>query len=170
MKKIFGIVGWSGSGKTDLICRLIEAFKKKSISVGSVKHTHHNFEIDKKGKDSYNHILSGSQEVILYNEYKYALVSNYLQEKISFSKVLKKFSKNIDLVLVEGLKNIEIKKIEVFRTKLNKQLLCLNDKNIKGIVCDQTNQEIIQSGLPHFKFNETTAILSFINKQINKNE
>ena len=41
MKKIFGIVGWSGSGKTDLVCRLIKAFKKSNISVGSLKHTHH---------------------------------------------------------------------------------------------------------------------------------
>ena len=85
MKKIFGIVGWSGSGKTDLICRLIEAFRKKNFSVGSIKHTHHNFEIDKKGKDSFKHISSGSEEVILYNEKKYAMVSNFLKEKIMFS-------------------------------------------------------------------------------------
>ena len=81
MKKIFGIVGWSGSGKTDLVCRLIQAFKKSNISVGSIKHTHHNFEIDKKGKDSFKHILSGSEEVILYNENKYAMISNFLKEK-----------------------------------------------------------------------------------------
>ena len=80
MKKIFGIVGWSGSGKTDLICRLIEAFRKKNVSVGSIKHTHHNFEIDKEGKDSFKHIASGSEEVILYNEKKYAMVSNFLKE------------------------------------------------------------------------------------------
>ena len=159
MKKIFGIVGWSGSGKTDLICRLIEAFRKKNFSVGSIKHTHHNFEIDKEGKDSFKHISSGSEEVILYNEKKYAMVSNFLKEKISFNDIIKKFSDNIDL---------EIKKIEVFRTSLNKDLLCLNDSNIRGIVCDQPNKEIINTGLPYFKFNETTNIINFINSQINK--
>ena len=168
MKKIFGIVGWSGSGKTDLICRLIEAFRKKNVSVGSIKHTHHNFEIDKEGKDSFKHISSGSEEVILYNEKKYAMVSNFLKEKISFSEIIKKFSDSIDLILVEGLKNLEIKKIEVCRTTLNKDLLCLNDRHIKGIVCDQPNKEIINTGLPYFKFNETTKILNFINNQINK--
>ena len=170
MKKIFGIVGWSGSGKTDLVCRLIQAFKKSNISVGSIKHTHHNFEIEKKGKDSFKHILSGSEEVILYNENKYAMLSNFLKEKIGFSDILKKFSENIDLILVEGLKNIEIKKIEVFRTSLNKELLCLNDKYIKGIVCDQPNEEIVKTGLPYFKFNETMKILAFINNQINEEE
>ena len=68
----------------------------------------------------------------MYNENKYAMISNFLKEKIGFSDILKKFSQNIDLILVEGLKNIEIKKIEVFRTSLNKELLCLNDKYIKG--------------------------------------
>ena len=65
MNKLFGIIGWSGSGKTDLICRLISSYKKKKITIGSIKHSHHNFEIDKKGKDSFNHILSGSEEVII---------------------------------------------------------------------------------------------------------
>ena len=168
MKKIFGIVGWSGSGKTDLICRLIKAFKKKNILVGSIKHTHHNFEIDKKGKDSFKHILSGSEEVILYNEKKYAMISNILRDQISFNDILKKFSKNIDVILVEGLKNINIKKIEVFRTNLNKELLCVNDKFIKAIVCDQPNQEIKNTGLPYFSFNQTLEILSFIDIEINK--
>ncbi|MEC8265435.1 MAG: molybdopterin-guanine dinucleotide biosynthesis protein B [Pseudomonadota bacterium] len=168
MKKIFGIVGWSGSGKTDLICRLIKALKKKKILVGSVKHTHHNFSVDKEGKDSFKHILSGSEEVILYNEKKYAVISNHLTEKINFNDVLKKFSKNIDLILVEGLKNLEIKKLEVFRSSLNKELLCLHDKDIKAIVCDKPNQEIINTGLPYFEFNETKQILSFISNQIKK--
>ena len=51
MKNIFGIVGWSGSGKTHLICRIIKYFDKKKINICSIKHSHHNFEIDKKGKD-----------------------------------------------------------------------------------------------------------------------
>ena len=59
------------------------------------------------------------------------MISGLLREKISFNDILQKFSKNIDLILVEGLKSLEIKKIEVFRSSLNKELLCLNDKFIK---------------------------------------
>ena len=81
---------------------------------------------------------------------KYAMISNVLRDQISFNDILKKFSKNIDVILVEGLKNINIKKIEVYRTNLNKELLCVNDKFIKAIVCDQPNQEIKNTGLPYF--------------------
>ena len=166
MNKLFGIIGWSGSGKTDLICRLISSYKKKKITIGSIKHSHHNFEIDKKGKDSFNHILSGSEEVIIYNERKYALISNKLNKKIEFNEVIKKFSKNIDLILVEGLKGLNINKIEVYRTKLNKSLLFKNDKNVKAIVCDKPNKEIIKSGLPIFEFSQTEKIQDFISKKV----
>ena len=82
MKKIFGIVGWSGSGKTDLICRIIQSLKRKKICVASIKHSHHNFEIDKKGKDSFNHLNSGSNEVIIYNEKKFAMISSLKKKKL----------------------------------------------------------------------------------------
>ena len=167
MKKLFGIIGWSGSGKTDLICRLISAYKKQKIIIGSIKHSHHNFEIDKKGKDSFNHILSGSEEVIIYNEKKYALISNRLSKQIEFNEVIKKFSKNIDLILVEGLKGLSIDKIEVYRTKLDKSLLFKNDKNVKAIVCDKPNKDIIESGLPIFEFSQTEKIQNFISKKVN---
>ena len=68
MKNIFGIVGWSGSGKTHLICRIIQYFNNKKLNVCSIKHSHHNFEIDKKGKDSHKHLTSGSKEVVIYND------------------------------------------------------------------------------------------------------
>ena len=70
MRKVFGIVGWSGSGKTDLTTRVISFYSKRKINVSSIKHSHHTFDIDKKGKDSFKHLNAGSNEVILYNEKK----------------------------------------------------------------------------------------------------
>ena len=70
MKNIFGIVGWSGSGKTDLVTRLINFFVLNSLVVSSVKHTHHQFEIDKEGKDSFKHINAGANEVIIFSKKK----------------------------------------------------------------------------------------------------
>ena len=81
MTKVFGIVGWSGSGKTDIVCRLIDYYRKKNICVSSVKHTHHNFDIDKKGKDSFKQMISGSNEVVIYNEKKWAMVSALQKKK-----------------------------------------------------------------------------------------
>ena len=90
MRNIFGIVGWSGSGKTHLICRIIEYFHKKKLNVCSIKHSHHNFEIDKKGKDSYEHLKSGSNEVVIYNEYKFAMIT-----KKKKKNYFKRYSKEI---------------------------------------------------------------------------
>ena len=82
MTKIFGIIGWSGSGKTDIVCRVIKYLKKKNVCVSSIKHTHHDFQVDKPGKDSYEQLSAGSNEVLIYSEKKWALVSS-LQTKNS---------------------------------------------------------------------------------------
>ena len=94
MKKIFGIVGWSGSGKTDLTTRVISFFVKKKISVSSLKHTHHNFQIDKEGKDSDKHLKSGANEVMIYNENKWALISAPQKNKTKIEKIVEKFENN----------------------------------------------------------------------------
>ena len=96
------------------------------------------------------------------------MISNKLNKNIEFKEVIKKFSKNIDLILVEGLKGLNINKIEVYRTKLNKSLLFKNDKNVKAIVCDKPNKEIINSGLPIFEFSQTEKIQDFISKKVKK--
>ena len=74
MTDIFGICGWSGSGKTDLICRLIKYFTKQKLIVSTIKHTHHNFEIDKKGKDSFKHRENGAYEVLIGGSSNFALI------------------------------------------------------------------------------------------------
>ena len=169
MKNIFGIVGWSGSGKTHLICRIIKFFDKKKLNVSSIKHSHHNFEVDKKGKDSYRHLKSGSKEVVIYNEYKFAMITTKKKKKISLNDIISKFSSNTDIILIEGLKKGPTKKIEVYRDSIKKPLLCLNDKNIKALVFDKTSPELSRINLPKFHINETIKIGSFILKEI-KNE
>ena len=159
MEKVFGIVGWSGSGKTELVTRLIKYFSKKNILVSSIKHTHHKFDIDKKGKDSFKHIESGSNEVILYNENKWALISKFQQTSVSIEEMIKKFDKKTQLILIEGLKFSHFPKIEVFRTSLKKPYLHENDSNIRGFVYDR---EINGLKLPCFNFKETKKIGDFI--------
>ena len=168
MNNLFGIVGWSGSGKTDLICRIIKNLTKKKLKIYSVKHSHHNFQIDKEGKDSFKHLESGSKEVLIFNEYKFAIVSRKKKEKIYLKDVIKKFSKNVDIILVEGMKHAPFNKIEVFRTTINKPLLCLKDKNIKALVYDKVTEEIKKLNLPIFQFKETNKISSFILKKTQK--
>ena len=162
MTKIFGIVGWSGSGKTDLTKRIISYFVKKRIVVSSVKHTHHKFEIDKKGKDSDQHLIAGSNEVIIYNKKKWALVSKYQQDSSKVEEVIKKFEKKTEIILIEGLKYSNFPKIEVIRMSQNKPLIYTEDKNIKAIVVDEDSTKLENNILPVFKFNDTNLIGDFI--------
>ncbi len=160
--KVFGIVGWSGSGKTDLTCRIIKYLTKKKICVSSIKHSHHTFEIDKKGKDSFKHLQSGSNEVIIFNEKKWAQISALQTKKIRFDEIIKKISKKTDVILVEGLKHNKTPKLEVVRKKNSKPLICENDDYIKAIVFDEIFTKLSKIDLPKFKFNETRKIADFI--------
>ena len=162
MKKVFGIVGWSGSGKTDLTTRVISFFVKKKISVSSLKHTHHNFQIDKEGKDSDKHLKSGANEVMIYNENKWALVSAPQKNKTKIEKIVEKFENNTEFIIIEGLKYSEFPKIEVVRSSLNKPFIHSTDNNIKAIAIDKKNHNFVNKDLPIFNFYETEKIANFI--------
>ncbi len=166
MKNVFGIVGWSGSGKTHLICRIIKYLNNKKLNISSIKHSHHNFEVDKKGKDSYEHLRSGSKEVVIYNEYKFAMITKKKNKQINLKDIINKFSTDTDIILIEGLKKGPTKKIEVFKDSIKKPLLCLNDNNIKALVFDKISPKISQISLPKFHIDETIKISSFILKEI----
>ncbi len=162
MNKVFGIVGWSGSGKTDLTTRVISFYKRKKINVSSIKHTHHEFEIDKKGKDSDKHIQSGSNEVIIYNEKRWALISGPQKKKTNIYNILEKFEKKNQLILIEGLKYSSFPKLEVIRSSIQKPYIFKSDENIKAIVLDKDIAELKELKLPIFKFQETEKIGNFI--------
>lgn len=161
MKKVFGIVGWSGSGKTDLTTRIIKLFVEMNIIVSSLKHSHHDFEIDKKGKDSHKHIQSGSNEVIIYNERKWALISKKQEKKHNIEEIINKFNKLTDIIIIEGLKYGNFAKLEVIRSSIDKPFIFKNDKNIKGIVIDKEIPNL-KTSLPVFNFSDTKKIGSFI--------
>ena len=126
---ILGLAGWSGSGKTTLIKNLLPELKNNNISVSTIKHAHEGFDIDKPGKDSFIHREAGAQEVLISSSKRFALMANYTNKESSLSELISKLTP-VDLVLVEGWKKENIKKIEVYRKEVNKPLLALNDKNI----------------------------------------
>ena len=102
---------------------MIKYFVKKSIIVASIKHTHHKFEIDREGKDSFKHIHAGSNEVIIYSKRKWAMISKFQQREINIEDILNKFDDKTEFVLVEGLKYSTFPKIEVIRSSLEKPTL-----------------------------------------------
>src|SRR5690625_7709757 len=72
--KVIGLAGWSGSGKTTLVCKLIPALRKRGLTVSTVKHAHHDFDIDTPGKDSYEHRAAGASEVLVSSAKRWALM------------------------------------------------------------------------------------------------
>ena len=72
--KVFGLAGWSGSGKTTLLVRLIPALVARGLSVSTIKHAHHAFDVDRPGKDSHSHRLAGAREVMVSSANRFALM------------------------------------------------------------------------------------------------
>ena len=117
--KIFGFAGWSGSGKTSLIVYLIPVLINKGYSVSTIKHAHHKFDIDKPGKDSFEHRHAGASEVMISSEKRWALMHENRNDIEPDPKILLDKMKPVDIILIEGFKNHSHPKIEVHRSKLN---------------------------------------------------
>ena len=162
---ILGLAGWSGSGKTTLVSNLIPQLKKMNISVSSLKHAHEGFDIDKPGKDSYVHRQAGAKEVLISSNKRFALMHEYKNEEISLNSLIKKLSP-VDLILIEGWKKENIKKIEVYRKEINKPLLTNNDKNIIAIATNDKSINI--NNMTILDLNNYEKIAKFIYALIQK--
>jgi len=112
-----------------------------NISVSTLKHAHEGFDIDKPGKDSYVHRESGAREVLISSNKRFALMHEYNKDEISLNSLIKKLSP-VDLILVEGWKKENIKKVEIYRKELNKPLLCTKDKNIIAVATNDKSIKI----------------------------
>jgi len=132
---ILGISGWSGSGKTTLIEKLIPILNKKGIKVSTMKHGHSGFDLDHPGKDTFLHRKAGAKEVLISSDKRFAIIHEYDEKELELDALINKMSPT-DLILVEGWKKENIKKIEVYRPALKKPLLARNDKNIIAIASD----------------------------------
>jgi molybdopterin-guanine dinucleotide biosynthesis protein B len=122
MSKVINIIG-SGSnvGKTFLIEGLIKELKKRGLTVATIKHDVHGFDIDKKGKDTYKHREAGAETVVISSKNRFALIKE-VKEEVQLSDIINMVSdKNI--ILVEGYKNSNLRKIEVFRTGVSKDII-----------------------------------------------
>ena len=162
---ILGLAGWSGSGKTTLISNLIPQLKNINISVSTLKHAHEGFDIDKPGKDSYVHRESGAREVLISSNKRFALMHEYKNEEMSLNSLIKKLIP-VDLILVEGWKKENIKKIEVYRKEINKPLLYNNDKNIIAIATNDKSIKIKKMTV--LDINNYEQIAKFIYQLIKK--
>jgi molybdopterin-guanine dinucleotide biosynthesis protein B len=114
--KVVGFAGYSGSGKTTLLEQLIPALRRRGLRVSVVKHAHHRFDIDHPGKDSWRHRQAGAFEVVVASEHRLALMREYEQPcRLSVHQLLAELYEGVDWVLVEGYRDSDLLKIEVWR-------------------------------------------------------
>ena len=162
-KCIFGLAGFSNSGKTTLALSLIKVFRKKGYSLGTIKHAHHNFDIDKPGKDSWKHREAGSQEIIVSSSKRIAHIIEHDNDQDTNLSELISLQKNKDIILVEGFKKEKIPKIEVWRENENREIISLYDKNIFAIATDNIeNKELIKLEKKILDLNKPKLIADFI--------
>ena len=159
--KIFGVVGWKNSGKTTLVERLIGVLLKKGLKVSTIKHSHHKFQIDKNGKDSFRHRKAGASETILASDYEWVKFSSNVPNIPGEIEFFLNQLGDVDLVLVEGYKNGLHKKIEVFDEKCGNTPIFLKDDTICAVA---SAGQRLNTSLPVFDRNEIEFISDFIIK------
>ena len=159
--KIVGIVGWKNSGKTYFASKIINKLKIKNYRVASIKHAHHEFDIDHKNTDSYIHRNAGSSQIIVSSSKRWVkIVELNNSNELKLDELINQLSET-DLVIVEGFKNDNHPKIEIIKTG-NNNYLFNNISNIKAII----SEEEIDTDLKQFKKNEIDNIVNFILKEI----
>ncbi len=156
MIQAVSFVGKSNSGKTTLIAQVIPELKKRGFKIAVIKHAHHGFEIDQKGKDSDIYRESGADGVMLASPYGMALMKPFSKEK-PLDELLDYFQ-DMDLVIVEGYKRSHLPKIEVFRKEKHERPLTNTLENLIAIV---TDDEIV-TDLPFFSPHNIQGITDFI--------
>ncbi len=133
--KVLGIVGWSGSGKTSLLTALIPLLRAEGLRVSTIKHTHHDFDMDRPGKDSFRHRQAGAHEVLVASGTRWALLHEVEGPEPELPTLLKKLDP-VDLVLVEGYKSHPFPKLEVHRASLAKPPIWTNMPEIIAVASD----------------------------------
>lgn len=158
MPPIISVVGKSQSGKTTLVEKLIPEFKKRGYRIGTVKHAHHQFDMDKEGKDSWRHKAAGSETVVIVSPGKISMVKD---ENFEGIELLERYFEGMDLVITEGFKQEKMPKIEVCRAARNKEPLCRDDNTLIALVTDiKTNIDV-----PTFGLEEIEALADLIEER-----
>jgi len=158
--KVFGITGWKNSGKTGLTERLVTELTRRGWKVSTVKHAHHDFDIDKEGTDSFRHRQAGASEVAIVSGRRWALMHELRgEDEPALDAVLTRLAP-CDLVLVEGYKREGHKKIETRRTVAKDTApLSAGDPTIMAIAADHA---VADNTLPVFDLDDVDTIADFI--------
>jgi molybdopterin-guanine dinucleotide biosynthesis protein B len=158
---LIGLAGWSGSGKTTLLAKLLPALIARGRTVSTLKHAHHEFDVDKPGKDSHTHRLAGAREVLVSSSRRWALMHELRTEAEPTLHDLVAHLSPVDLVIVEGYKSHNHPKLEVHRSAVGKPLLYPSDPNILALASDARPANL---PLPFADLDDVEAIADLVDK------
>ncbi|MCG9724881.1 bifunctional molybdopterin-guanine dinucleotide biosynthesis adaptor protein MobB/molybdopterin molybdotransferase MoeA [Vibrio brasiliensis] len=157
---ILGFAAYSGTGKTTLLEALLPQLTEAGLRIGMLKHAHHNFDVDKEGKDSYRLRKAGATQMLISSRNRYALMTETPDAESEFEYLLTRFDcDKLDIILVEGCKNIAFPKIELHREVVGKPWLYPNDTNIIAIAADT---QVDDSDMPQMDINDLDSIAEFV--------
>ncbi|MEL7117271.1 MAG: molybdopterin-guanine dinucleotide biosynthesis protein B [Pseudomonadota bacterium] len=155
---LFGIVGWKNSGKTTLMERLVTEITGRGLTVSTVKHAHHAFDVDQPGKDSYRHRSAGASQVLLSSANRWALMTELRGgPELELDDLLAQLQP-VDLVLVEGFKRAGHPKVEAHRAATGQPLLAHDDPQIRAVASDHP----IDLDRPVLDLDDVAGIADFI--------
>lgn len=156
--RVLGIVGWSGSGKTTLLTAILPLLRTRGLSVSTVKHTHHGFDMDRPGKDTYRHREAGAQEVLVSSGTRWALLHEVEGPEPRLPELLARMQP-VDLVLVEGFKTHPFAKLEVYRPALGKPPIWHQEPDIVAVAADAPLASCDRTLLP---LNDPAAVAEWV--------
>jgi molybdopterin-guanine dinucleotide biosynthesis protein B len=157
-RRVFGVTGWKNAGKTTLVERLVAEFVRRGWRVATIKHAHHDVDVDQPGRDSFRHRAAGATEVAVVGGHRYAIMRE--QEEPTLAEVLVRMAP-ADLILIEGFKRERHPKIEVRSGEgdASAPSLAPKDPSIVAVAADQPPAD---QRLPWFRRDDITGIADFI--------
>jgi len=161
--KVVGFAGFSGSGKTTLVERLIPALKLRGLRVSVVKHAHHKFDVDHPGKDTYRHREAGAFEVVVASSQRLALMREFEQPaQLTVHHLIAELWQGTDWILVEGFKESDLLKIEVWRAASGKPVLYPDDDFMVAIATDSPGELPEATLRPVLDLNNPDAVAQWL--------
>lgn len=161
--KLYGVTGWKNSGKTVLMERLVAEFTHRGVSVSTIKHAHHDTDIDHPGRDSFRHREAGAHEVVVSSPNRWALMHELRGTREPPLEDLVARLSPVDLVLVEGYKRAPHPKIEAHRQETGKPLLATDNATIRAVASDTALDGL---AVPLLGLDDTAAIADFIAREV----
>jgi molybdopterin-guanine dinucleotide biosynthesis adapter protein len=168
---VIAIAGYSGSGKTTLVEKLIPALRARGQRVSVVKHAHHSFDIDHPGKDTARHRAAGAFEVVVASDTRLALIREFEQKAaLTVHQLIAELYEGVDWVLVEGFKNSDLLKLEVWRAQAGNPARYVEDDFVVAIATDSPLQLPEPTQRPVFDLNDAQAVVDWLMANANRFE